>query len=122
MNALFTILTILIVIAAVLLVAVVLLQNGKGDGLASNFVAGNQTFGVRQTADLLEKISWTLVGFILLVSVITSFTTGTTGADIDVTNKIESIATDQKLDFNGGAEQAPVEQTSAADPSATSGE
>lgn len=108
MNALFTILTILIVIAAVLLVAVVLLQNGKGDGLASNFVAGNQTFGVRQTADLLEKISWTLVGFILLVSVITSFTTGTTGADIDVTNKIESIATDQKLDFNGG-EQASTE-------------
>lgn len=119
MNALFTILTILIVIAAVLLVAVVLLQNGKGDGLASNFVAGNQTFGVRQTADLLEKISWTLVGFILLVSVITSFTTGTTGADIDVTNKIESIATDQNIDFNGG-EQAPVEQTSAADPAAAS--
>lgn len=112
MNALFTILTILIVIAAVLLVAVVLLQNGKGDGLASNFVAGNQTFGVRQTADLLEKISWTLVGFILLVSVITSFTTGTSGADIDVTNKIENIATDKNIDFNGGAEQAPVEQTS----------
>lgn len=121
MNALFTILTILIVIAAVLLVAVVLLQNGKGDGLASNFVAGNQTFGVRQTADLLEKISWTLVGFILLVSVITSFTTGTTGADIDVTNKIESIATDQNIDFNA-AQQAPVEQTSAADPAANDGE
>lgn len=55
MNALFTILTVLIVIAAILLILVVLLQNGKGDGLASNFVAGNQTFGVRQTADILEK-------------------------------------------------------------------
>ena len=39
MNVLFTILTVLIVIAAVLLVGVVLLQNGKGGGLASNFVA-----------------------------------------------------------------------------------
>ena len=61
MNALFTILTILILLASALLVLVVLLQNGKGEGLASNFIAGNQTFGVRQTADLLEKVSWGLV-------------------------------------------------------------
>ena len=54
MNALFTILTVLILIASVFLVIVVLLQNGKGEGLAGNFIAGNQTFGVRQTADLLE--------------------------------------------------------------------
>ena len=53
MNALFVILTVLIIIAAFLLIIVVLLQNGKGEGLASNFVAGNQTFGVRQTADAL---------------------------------------------------------------------
>ena len=76
MNVLFTILTVLIVIAAVLLVGVVLLQNGKGGGLASNFVAGNQTFGVRQTADLLEKITWGLVAFIIVVSIISSFAMG----------------------------------------------
>ena len=99
MNALFTILTILIVIAAVLLVIVVLLQNGKGEGLASNFIAGNQTFGVRQTADLLEKVSWGLVTFILVVSIITSFTTGTNGADMDVTNKIENTATQSAPEF-----------------------
>ena len=64
MNTVFTILTILVVIAAILLIGVVLLQNGKGEGLASNFVAGNQTFGVRQTADILEKITWGLVAFI----------------------------------------------------------
>lgn len=91
MNAVFTILTVLIIIAAILLIAVVLLQNGKGEGLASNFVAGNQTFGVRQTADILEKITWILVAFILLISVVASFTTGTNGADIDVTDKIENV-------------------------------
>ena len=74
MNTLFTILTILIVIAAILLIAVVLLQNGKGEGMASNFTSANQTLGVRQTADILEKVSWGLVTFILLVSIITSFT------------------------------------------------
>lgn len=72
MNAIFTILVVLIVIASILLTIVVLLQNGKGDSMASNFVAGNQTFGVRQTANMLEKITWGLVSFIVVVSIISS--------------------------------------------------
>ena len=95
MNAIFTILVVLIIIAAILLTIVVLLQNGKGEGLASNFTAGNQTFGVRQTADILEKVTWILVAFVLVVSVITSFTMGTTGTDIDVTDKIENATTNE---------------------------
>lgn len=111
MNALFTILTILILIAAVLLVIVVLLQNGKGDGLASNFVAGNQTFGVRQTADILEKVTWGLVAFILAVAIITSFTTGTNGADMDVTSQIENTATQSQPEFPTAPipQEAPTE-------------
>ena len=95
MNALFTILVVLIVIASLLLVAAVLLQSGKDGGLASNFVAGNQTFGVRKTADILEKFTWGLVAFILVVSVIASFTTGTNGNEVDITNKIENVTPDQ---------------------------
>jgi preprotein translocase subunit SecG len=106
MNAIFTILTVLIVIAAILLIIVVLLQNGKGQGMASNFVAGNQTFGVRQTADILEKITWGLVTFIIVVSVIASFSTGTTGTGIDVTDRLENVATDDQPSFP----TAPIEQ------------
>lgn len=106
MNAVFTILTVLIVIAAILLVLVVLLQNGKGEGLASNFVAGNQTFGVRQTADILEKITWGLVAFIVVVSIAASFTMGTNGADMDVTNKIENTTTNTQPAFP----TAPIQQ------------
>lgn len=95
MNAVFTILTVLVIIAAVLLILAVLLQNGKGEGLASNFVAGNQTFGVRQTADILEKITWVLVGVIVVVSVISSFTLGTGGANLDITDQIEQAAPEQ---------------------------
>ncbi len=112
MNALFTILTILILLAAALLVLVVLLQNGKGEGLASNFVAGNQTFGVRQTADLLEKVSWGLVAFILVLSIVTSFTNGTTGADMDVTNQIENVATQSQPEFP----TAPIQQEAPTTP------
>lgn len=110
MNALFTILTILIIIAAVLLCIVVLLQNGKGEGLASNFTAGNQTFGVRQTADILEKVTWGLVTFIVVLSIITTFTTGTNGADMDVTNKIENAATQSAPEFPS----TPVQQDAPA--------
>ena len=102
----FVILTVLIVIAAFLLIIVVLLQNGKGEGLASNFVAGNQTFGVRQTADALEKITWGLVTFILAVSIVSTFTTGTNGTAIDVTDQIENVATDAQPEFPS----APIQQ------------
>ena len=55
MKLAFTILVVLIVLAAVLLTIVVLLQNGKDGGLATNFTAANQALGVRQAASSLEK-------------------------------------------------------------------
>ncbi len=105
MNALFTTLVVLIIIASLLLILVVLLQNGKGDGMASNFVAGNQTFGVRQTADILEKITWGLVCFIAVVSIIASFTTNTKSTEINITDKIENVIEQPAFPT------APVEQS-----------
>uniref|UniRef100_UPI003FEE584C preprotein translocase subunit SecG n=1 Tax=Candidatus Cryptobacteroides bacterium TaxID=3085639 RepID=UPI003FEE584C len=95
MNVIFTILVVLVVIASILLTIVVLLQNGKGDSMASNFVAGNQTFGVRQTANMLEKVTWGLVAFIVIVSVISSFTMGSQGTQVDITNKLGKETTEQ---------------------------
>ncbi len=92
MSALFTVLTILIIIAAILLVIVVLLQSGKGDGLASNFVAGNQTLGVRQTANILEKFTWGLVAFILVVSIVASFTVK---SETEIAPAMETTTTEQ---------------------------
>ena len=89
MNALFTVLTVLVLIASILITLIVLLQNGKGGGLASNFAAGNQTFGVRQTADILEKITWGLAAFVLVVAVVTSFTLNQETKTIDITEKME---------------------------------
>ena len=72
MQAAYITLSILIVIASILLTIVVLLQNSKG-GLAANFAAGNQTFGVRQTADFLEKATWTLAIAIIVLCVVATF-------------------------------------------------
>ena len=95
MNAVFIFLTVAIVIASVLLVIVVLLQTGKGDGMASNFVAATQVLGVRQAANDLEKWTWYLVTFILVLSVISAFTLGNTGARMDVTDQLENTVTEQ---------------------------
>jgi preprotein translocase subunit SecG len=59
MNA-FIFVSVLILIACVLMILVVLVQNSKGGGLASNFSSSNQYMGVRKTADFLEKFTWIL--------------------------------------------------------------
>jgi len=113
MTWLFVTLTIFVVIASVLLTIVVLLQSSKGEGMASNFVAGNQTLGVRQTADMLEKVTWGLVTFILVVSILTSFTTGTSGRTDDITDQIENATTSQP-EFPAAPSAAPSTEVPAA--------
>lgn len=73
MQAIYITISIIIVIASVLLTLVVLVQNSKGGGLAANFAAGNSTFGVRQTADFLEKTTWALAGTILALCIVATF-------------------------------------------------
>ena len=109
MNVLFTVLTVLVLLASILITLIVLLQNGKGGGLASNFVAGNQAFGVRQTTDILEKITWGLVGFIFLVSVVTAFTLNNNSKELDLTAKIEMEAPAPEFPAAPAAE-VPAEQ------------
>lgn len=85
---------ILLIIASILLVLVVLIQNSKGGGLAANFAAGNQTFGVRQTADYLEKATWTLAIIVLVLCFAgTSFMPkkGSLQGGSAVQNQIENI-------------------------------
>ena len=64
-------LIILIIIASILLVLAVLAQNPKG-GMAANFGASNQVMGVRQTADFLERSTWTLTIAIVVLSLLAS--------------------------------------------------
>ena len=68
----YQLISIIILLACVLLVLVVLVQNSKGGGLAANFAGSNQVMGVRKTADFLEKATWTLAGALIFLSVISS--------------------------------------------------
>lgn len=66
-------LLILIVIAAVLMCFIVLIQNSKGGGLASGFSASNQIMGVRKTTDVLEKATWGLAAFMVVLSIVSAY-------------------------------------------------
>jgi preprotein translocase subunit SecG len=56
------------IIVSILLMLVVLVQNPKGGGLASNFSQGNQIFGVEKTTDIVEKVTWIGALIVVLIS------------------------------------------------------
>lgn len=64
---------VLIAITCVLLGLVVLVQNSKGGGLASNFASSNQIMGVKKTTDFIEKATWTLAVVVMVLSLTSSF-------------------------------------------------
>ncbi|MEY8707955.1 preprotein translocase subunit SecG [Bacteroides faecichinchillae] len=64
---------ILMVIAAVLMCFIVLIQNSKGGGLASGFSSSNAIMGVRKTTDFLEKATWGLAAFMVVMSIATAY-------------------------------------------------
>ena len=66
--------SVLVIVACVLQIMIVLVQNSKGGGLAANFTSAGQTMGVRKTADFLEKSTWTLAGAILILCVVATAT------------------------------------------------
>lgn len=66
----YTLFVILIVIAALLMIGIVLIQESKGGGLASNFSSSNQIMGVRKTTDFIEKATWGLAIVMVVCSII----------------------------------------------------
>ncbi|MEJ6583286.1 MAG: preprotein translocase subunit SecG [Crocinitomicaceae bacterium] len=67
MEALFSI---IIMIASILLVFVVFIQNPKGGGLSSDFGSAQQLGGVQKTNDFIDKATWSLAGIVAVLSIV----------------------------------------------------
>jgi preprotein translocase subunit SecG len=65
----FTTLIIVAILASILLILVVLVQNPKGGGIAANFSAANQIAGVKKTNEFVEKATWTFALVLVLAAV-----------------------------------------------------
>jgi len=70
----FILFVVLIVITCILTILIVLVQNSKGGGLASNFSSSNQYMGVRKTGDFLEKATWSLGTALILFCLVAGVT------------------------------------------------
>ena len=65
----YTFCIIMIAIASILLILAVLVQSPKS-GMAANFGAANQTMGVRQTSDFLEKFTWAMIAAVVIFTLL----------------------------------------------------
>ena len=107
---------ILIVIASLLMIGIVLIQESKGGGLSSNFSAGNQLAGVRKTTDFIEKATWGLAIAMVVLSVLCAYFAPTaiteqSAVEATTTNPLTNPATQQNF---GVTPQAAEGQTAPA--------
>ena len=104
---------ILAVIVAVLLTFIVLIQESKGGGLASNFSASNAIMGVRKTTDFVEKATWTLAALLVILSIaplcVKPEASSASTVVTDMKANMPELPTQQK----GAAPAAPTQQTPA---------
>lgn len=65
---------ILVVIIAVLLVLVILIQDPKSGGISSQFGGADKQMlgGAKKSTELIEKVTWSFAGVILVLSLLTN--------------------------------------------------
>ena len=84
MGIIYTLFVALIVLAAILMVFVVLIQESKGGGLASNFSSSNSIMGVRKTTNVVEKATWALAIAMVILSIACAYVAPQTTEDRSV--------------------------------------
>ena len=113
----YTLFVILIVIAALLMIGIVLIQESKGGGLASQFSGYNQIGGVRKTTDFIEKATWFLAAFMVVISVACAYVAPQATTNISVMENYQAPATNPNNlpGFGAPAAEAPAAEAPAAE-------
>ena len=112
---------IFIVLASLLMIGIVLIQESKGGGLASNFSSSNAIMGVRKTTDFVEKATWGLAASLVVFSIVCAHFAPVSSTESSV---MEKTATEtQTTNPNttpgfGASQQAPATGAKQAAPAA----
>ena len=112
----YTFCIIMIAIASVLLILAVLVQAPKS-GMAANFGAANQTMGVRQTSDFLEKFTWAMIAAVVFFTLLSVVALSVDKKEVEAagTEVIDNLLNEAKAE----AEVEEVVLENEADPNAT---
>ena len=97
------------------MIFIVLIQESKGGGLASNFYSSNAIMGVRKTTDVVEKFTWGLAAAMVIISVACAYVAPTAVGESSV---MENSATTEQTALPAmpgasnaaGAQKAPATQ------------
>lgn len=116
----YTLFVTLIVLASVLMIGIVLIQESKGGGLASNFSSSNAIMGVRKTTDVVEKTTWGLAIAMVILSIICAYVAPTASTTQSVLEKAATeTQTTNPVNTRGfGAAQQAAPATDKAAPAA----
>ncbi len=114
----YTFCIIMIAIASILLILAVLVQSPKS-GMAANFGAANQTMGVRQTTDFLEKFTWAMIAAVVFFSLLSVVTLST---DKTEESTLKSKAGELLEEKQGEVATEEIDIAAEADATAVEGE
>ena len=115
----YTLFVIFILIAALLMIGIVLIQESKGGGLSSNFASYNQIGGVRKTTDFIEKATWGLAIAMVVISIGCAYVAPQAAGESSVMENVENPTTNPNNLPGFGASQtkdaaAPAAKDAAA--------
>lgn len=107
----YTLFIVLICLASLLMIFIVLIQESKGGGLASNFSSTNAIMGVRKTTDFIEKATWGLAAAMVVFSVICAYTAPQAVTDESVLEKTATeLQTTNPTNTQGFGAGQPAQQ------------
>lgn len=112
---LYTLFVIFILIAAVLMIGIVLIQESKGGGLSSSFASYNQIGGVRKTTDFIEKTTWGLAIAMVVISIACAYVAPQASTETSVMEGVENpTANPNNLPGFGASQTKPANNTPEA--------
>ncbi len=122
-RAMYTLLLTILILDAILLGVVILLQAGKGGGLAASFGGSSSSadsfIGTRQAGNLLTKMSWWCGGIFLGLSFVLQLMSARSAVPTSVLDRLSAPATQAPVPPSGAAPALPLETPPAAEPPAT---
>ena len=103
----YTLLLSILIIDAIVLGAVILLQSGKGGGLAASFGGASSSsdsfLGARQTGNLLTTLSWWCGGIFLVLAFVLQLMSTRAAVPTSVLDRLSAPATEAVPVTPGGA-------------------
>ena len=108
----YTFFVVLTGLASLLMIFIVLIQESKGGGLASNFSSSNAIMCVRKTTDFVEKSTWTLAALLVIFSVASTFFTPKQDQAVNVVTNMQTAPAPQTLPgqpAGGGTPTTPAQ-------------